>query len=223
MSEFVDGKIVGYNEKTGTLSIIAKYPDAVTLLRRGYERCRIELLDDRSISPKQRNFIYKLFRAVSEHTGMSVDDVKDALKLTYREANFIEEDFSLGDMPMSQAYEFQKFLVRWVIDNDIPCEWRLLDYVDDVEDYVYACLRAKKCCICGKHTDLHHTQRVGMGRDRNEINHIGMRALPLCRVHHEEAHLIGEETFEQRYHLPNGIPIDETICRIYGLKGEADA
>jgi hypothetical protein len=76
----------------------------------------------------------------------------------------------------------------------------------------------KKCAVCGKKTELHHVDAVGMGRNRREIDHIGMRCLPLCRDHHDEAHRIGETAFQEKYHLVP-IEIDQKIAKKYGLKG----
>lgn len=90
--------------------------------------------------------------------------------------------------------------------------------VDDVGDYIYSCLIAKKCCICGRRADLHHVDRVGMGRDRTDIVHEGMEALPLCREHHGQAHTMPDSEFFGLYHLDGGITLDKTLCRIYGLK-----
>ena len=61
--------------------------------------------------------------------------------------------------------------------------------------------------------------RVGMGRDRQEICHIGMRALPLCRAHHEEAHRHGDGRLMEKYHLEE-VAIDGKIAKAYSLKGE---
>ena len=93
----------------------------------------------------------------------------------------------------------------------------MLEYVDDIDDYVLACLTQKKCVICGKKADLNHVDSVGMGRNRDEIIHEGMTVLPLCREHHTEAHTIGRDSFETKYHI-HGVEEDKTICRIYGLK-----
>lgn len=76
----------------------------------------------------------------------------------------------------------------------------------------------KKCCICGKVAELHHVDRVGMGRDREDILHEGMEALPLCRLHHTEAHTMPDADFFERYHIPGGIVLDRTLCRLYGLR-----
>jgi hypothetical protein len=70
---------------------------------------------------------------------------------------------------MSLVCAFQRFLVRFILDWDIPCNFPLLNFVDDIADYVYGCLIHKKCCICGAKADLHHLDHVGMGRNRNEI------------------------------------------------------
>jgi len=126
--------------------------------------------------------------------------------------------FSLSDAPMSIVAAFQSWLARFIVRNDVPTNKPMLEYVDDVQDYVYACLVNKKCPICGKKADIHHVTAVGMGRDRTEIIHEGMEVMPLCREHHQEFHTIGKADFFKKWHLQGGIECDKTICRIYGLK-----
>ncbi len=75
----------------------------------------------------------------------------------------------------------------------------------------------KKCAVCGRKAELHHVDRVGMGRDRREICHIGMQALPLCREHHQEAHQHGDKALLEKYHLAT-VAIDERIAKANGLK-----
>ena len=104
-----------------------------------------------------------------------------------------------------------------------PVFFPALEFVDDIQDYVYSCLVNKKCCICGAHTQLHHVDRVGMGRNREEIIHEGMEAMPLCDKHHTEVHTIGQDSFNNKYHLDGGIVLDKTLCRIYRLKGNKNA
>ena len=97
----------------------------------------------------------------------------------------------------------------------------MLNYVDDIGDYVYSCLINRKCAICGRKAELHHVERVGMGRNRDDIIHDGMECLPLCREHHAEAHTMPDDAFFDRYHLEGGIKLDKTLCKIYGLKRRA--
>lgn len=218
--DIVKGRIVDVDE-SGIVTIKARYDDWYTLCKRGYKECRVQMIDSRPLSDKQRRTCYKLLREIAEYTGESTDRTKDYMKLKFMADNLDDtarELFSLSNAPMSLVCAFQRFLVRFILDWDIPCSFPLLDFVDDVADYIYGCLVAKKCCVCGKPAELHHVDHVGMGRDRDEIIHEGMRAMPLCREHHAEVDMIGQQSFEEKYHLTHGIELDKTLCRIYGLK-----
>lgn len=215
------GRIVGYDQNRRELLIRAPYDDVETMLKREYKKCVVELVDDRPLSDKQRRMCYALLGEIAEYTGNGKDSTKEWMKL-----KFIVEDlgataesiFSLSSAPMSLVCAFQRFLVRFILDWNIPCRFSLLEYVDDVPDFLYSCLITKKCCICGAPTDLHHVDRVGMGRDRGEIIHEGMEVLPLCRTHHTEAHSMADADFFGKYHLTGGIVLDKTLCRIYKIK-----
>ena len=217
----VKGKVVGYDERRGEVLIRAPYDDWYTLTKRGYQSCLVQMVDSRPLSDKQRRMCYALLREISEYTGQGIDSTKEWMKLKFL-ADDLEETadkiFSLSNAPMSLVCAFQRYLIHFILDWDIPCSFSLLEYVDDIPDYIYHCLVTKKCCICGMPTDLHHVDRVGMGRDRTDIIHEGMEALPLCRDHHTEAHTMPDAEFFERYHLPGGVILDKTLCRLYGLK-----
>lgn len=217
----ITGRIEEYDERRGELMIRAPYSDWPTMVKRGYKECLVQLIDSRTLSDKQRRACYALIGAISDHTGVGKDPTKEWLKI-----KFILEDlegtadqiFSLSNAPMSLVCAFQRFLVRFILDWDIPTKFSLLDMVDDVPDYIYACLISKKCVVCGRPAELHHVDRVGMGRDRTDILHEGLEALPLCRGHHTEAHMMPDSEFFEKYHLPGGIELDRTLCRIWKLK-----
>lgn len=220
--DVVRGAITDYDERSGVLTIKAQYPDWVTMVKRGYKNCNVQLIDSRPLSDKQRRACYALLREISDFTGQGTDSTKEWMKLKFLAEDLDEtadKIFSLSNAPMSLVCAFQRFLVRFILEWDIPTRFPLASMVDDIHDYIYACLINRKCCVCGKRADLHHVDRVGMGRDREEIIHEGMEALPLCREHHQECHMIGQQTFNDKYHLDSGIEIDRTICKIYGLKG----
>lgn len=220
--DVVRGAITDYDERSGVLTIKAQYPDWVTMVKRGYKNCNVQLIDSRPLSDKQRRACYALLREISDFTGQGTDSTKEWMKLKFLSEDLDEtadKIFSLSNAPMSLVCAFQRFLVRFILEWDIPTRFPLVSMVDDIHDYIYACLINRKCCVCGKRADLHHVDRVGMGRDREEIIHEGMEALPLCREHHQECHMIGQKTFNDKYHLDSGIEIDRTICKIYGLKG----
>lgn len=125
--------------------------------------------------------------------------------------------FSLSDCDLTTARLFITYLIDFMLENDVPSSRPLAEYADDIERYVYACLIHKKCAVCGRKAELHHVDRVGMGRDRREICHIGMQSLPLCREHHQEAHQHGDAALLKKYHLAT-VAIDERIAKANGLK-----
>lgn len=218
--DIVKGRIVDIDER-GTVTIQCHYDDWRTLLRRRYSDCLVQMIDGRPLSDKQRRTCYKLLREISNFTGMGLDPTKEYMKLKFLVEDLeqtADQMFSLSNAPMSLVCAFQRFLVHFILDWDIPCSFPLLDFVDDVQDYIYACLSSKKCCICGKPCDLHHVDHVGAGRDRDEIIHEGMEVLPLCRDHHTEVHAIGWLTFQEKHHLNGGVVLDKDLCKIYKLK-----
>ena len=215
------GRIVGYDERRSEMLVRVPYGDIHTMLKRDYKECLVQLVDSRPLSDKQRKACYALMNEISDYCGMSRDQTKEYMKLKFLADDLQETTdsiFSLSNAPMSLVCAFQRFLVRFILDWDIPCNFPLLNFVDDVADYVYGCLIHKKCCICGARADLHHIDHVGMGRNRNEIVHEGMEVLPLCREHHTETHTIGQQTFNAKYHIDGGVVVDKTIARIYKLK-----
>lgn len=216
--ETIEGKIVGYDERTQTLQIIAKYPNWEKLTRKSYKTCQIQLMDGRKLTSNQRNMCYALLRDIADYSGESLEDTKTVMKGRFAEANGIHGEISLGDSDVSTIREFQRFLVRFALDFDIPTRVPLMQYVDDAQSYVYGCLVNRKCCICGKRSDLHHVDRVGAGRNRETIIHEGMEVLPLCREHHMEVDQLGDKRFYEKYHIDGGVTLDKNLCRLYGLK-----
>lgn len=221
----VKGRIVGYDERTQELLIRAHYDDWYTMTKRGYRECLVQPIDSRPLSDRQRKMCYALIGEISDYTGQGKHSAKEYLKLRFLADDFGETAdriFSLANAPMSLVCAFQRYLVRFMVEFDIPSQKSLLEYVDDVPDYIYACLIAKKCCITGRPADLHHVHRIGMGRDRDDIIHEGMEVLPLCRELHQEAHTMSDREFFEKYHLPGGVVMDKTLCRIYKVKARKE-
>lgn len=225
LNETVRGKIVDYDEQRGELIIRAPYQDFPTMVRREYETVEIMLVDSRPLSSKQRRSCYAMIREIADWAGDDASEVKQYLKTDFWASELMDTAdtmFSLSNAPMSIVAAFQRWLARFIVRHDVPCKKSLLSYVDDVDDYVYACVIHKKCAICGKPADLHHVDPIGMGRDRETIIHEGMPVLPLCREHHTEAHGMPAEEFLKKYHLNGGIPADKTICKLYRLKARKE-
>ncbi len=215
------GKIIDIKEN-GT-AIIEAPIDIFKFIKQENKECYVEYIDSRSLSDKQRRCCYSLINAIAEWSGSSTQEIKEYFKLEFwadKVDTLADKIFSLSNAPMSLVAEFQRFLITFILDNDVPTKFSLLEYVDDIDHYVYKCLINKKCAVCGKKADLHHLDgsTVGMGNDRTEIDHLGKEAISLCREHHTECHTIGQKEFFNKYHFNNGVIIDKTICKIYNLK-----
>lgn len=177
--------------------------------------------DRRGITPEQRRKAWALMTEIAAFQGQSKEDTyaEQRSAFTLKHLETLQDGlFHLSTATVTTARAFITMLVEIIIEYGIPTKEPLYGLCDDIERYVYACLMNKKCAVCGKKTELHHYDHVGMGRNRREIDHIGMRAYPLCRDHHEEIHRIGEKAFDEKYHL-QPIEIDERIAKKYNLKG----
>jgi len=214
--------------ENGYITLVAPYDDWFTLTKRGYKEAYVELIDSRKVSDKQRRMCFALIGEIAEWQGQSRSETAKDLVNEARTLDFLINElgenadklFSLSDAPMSLVAAYQRYLIRFVIYNGIPTKRPLYEYADDITDYIYSCLIKHKCAVCGRYADLHHIDRVGIGRDRHDIIHEGMEAIPLCREHHGEIHTTGDKTFMERYHFDGGIELDKTLCRIYKLKSK---
>lgn len=222
--ERIRGRIVGYDERRRELLIRAPYDDFITMDRREYQEVDVIPIDSRPLSDRQRKCCYAMLNAIAEWSGEELDILKDHFKLDFIAR--MEEDmelFSLSNARMSVVAAFQSYLARFIVANDVPTRRPMLDYVDDIDDYVYQCVIHKKCPVCGRRAELHHIDAVGMGRNREEIIHEGLEVMSLCREHHTEIHSMGRKAFLVRYHLNGGVIADRTICKIYGLRTKRKA
>ena len=211
----------------GTVLIAANIGQWEKLLDQKTTHVWIDPIDGRQLSDRQRKMCWAMIRDIADWQGQSSSATARDMVNYARKVDFLVSEmqdnadklFSLSDAPMSLVAAYQTYLIRFILEHDIPTRRPMLEYADDINDYVYACLIHKKCFVCGKPADLHHVDTVGMGRDRTEIVHEGMECVPVCREHHTEAHNLGKRSFFDRYHIDRGIALDKTLCRIYKVKG----
>ena len=213
------GKITSINED-GTATIKAQLPLGQAL-HRDVKEVYIDMIDSRPLSDRQRKMCYAMIHAIAEHVGITDEEVKEIFKLDFwaeRVDTLADKIFSLSNAPMSLVAEFQRFLVAFILTHDVPTKRPLREYVDDIEAYTYFCLVRRKCAVCGRRADGHHIDAIGMGNNRDEVQHEGREVMSLCREHHTEIHTIGYQAFMQKYHLNGGVPADKTIMKIYGWR-----
>lgn len=160
----------------------------------------IRIDDNRTITAEQRKKIYATIKDISLYTGHDPEPLKELLKFEYCGISG-QEYFSLSDCSITTARLFINYLIEFILENDIPLSDLAINRTDDIDSYLYSCLKNKRCCICGKKAELHHWDAIGMGRDRTSIDDSKLRKIALCREHHTEAHAIGRDSFEKKYHV----------------------
>lgn len=206
-------KIIGIDENKVLLRV--KNTDGLSR----FNEIEISPIDHRSISGQQRKMCWALIGAISEWSGDTKSSVAETMKLDFltQSGEPLENTFSLSDAPMSVVSEYQRFLIDFIIENEVPTKEPLISYADDFTAYLRKCVYERKCCICGRHADIHHSNldgsRVGMGRNREKMDHVGLSVFPLCRSHHNEIHTMPEKEFLDKYHLPDPVKLDETIWK----------
>ena len=213
------GSVVGETDRG--INIFVPFPERIDKLYDCHESVGVEFVDKRRISAKQRKKAYVLISYIAAWWGYTpLECMKEMLKLMFvGEAETLRRSFSLSDCDMTTARLFITYLVDFCLLHGVDVGEPLYQLSEDIPRYVWACLMNKRCAVCGRKAELHHCNGsvVGMGRNRKEICHIGMRALPLCREHHTEIHTVGQEDFLKRYFL-EPVKIDERIADVYRLR-----
>lgn len=176
-------------------NFIDKPVDVEILVNEGEQRERLL-----QITPDQRKKIYAIIRDIANYIGDSPENTKENLKIEFIQ-NSEYEMFSLSNCSSDLAGDFIDFLTNFSFENGVPMTEHPLKRIDDTERYLATCLKHNVCCICGQHGEVHHVDAIGMGRDRKTYDDSGHRKICLCRGHHTEAHTIGMDAFEQKYHV----------------------
>ena len=220
----LQGKIVDADANWLTIRV----PYTPEYVRQDMQDAVVFLPDGRKHSIDQHGKVWALIGEIALWAGYKAHESSQVNALMKRDfllqrfdrlsAAAIKE-FSMSDVDVSTASLYIDWLVEFILENNIPTKRPVTELCEDVQAAVYSAMMHKRCIVCGGKATLHHVDRVGMGNDRREICHIGMRALPLCwgiNGHHNEAHRIGDRALCEKYHL-EPVVIDEKIARAYRL------
>ena len=180
-------------------------------------RVEIRLDDGRGISADQRKKIFAIIRDIAIWSGDDPESIRQLLTWDFCSRSN-RDAFSLSDTDMTTAKDFLTYLIEFCFRWSVPTKDSLLDQTDDISKYLYLCLANRRCAICNKPAEVHHVDRIGMGRDREQIVHVGLNAIALCREHHTEAHCREKELFAE-YHI-YGIKLDKYLCKRLELRTE---
>lgn len=182
----------------------------------------VNYIDPRKVRPRQRKLYFALLGDIVNWSG----EPKEMIDDLFRQKYWIKtsgNEISLKndtDNTVSDAKKLIDLVVDFIFDNDVPVEvgYELLPRNEGY--FQYRCLMGRKCLICGRHADIHHIDEVGMGRDRNKVNHTKYRLMALCRIHHTEYHKIGPTAFGNKYHINMaGVKLNADELKRIGVQG----
>lgn len=175
------------------------------------------------ISDQQRKLLYALWRDYENYTGTPLDAAEAWFKYQFMLKEDLDEFPSLarGVMSKAVATEFVTFVLEYYLDNGIPFAQRDWYKGADVNRICYAMLMNRICFVCGKpHSDIHHISgfKIGMGNNRNKVNHKGRYVACLCREDHGKVHDGSEIEFFNKNHIVP-IKLNEHDAMALGLGG----
>ena len=176
----------------------------------------LDVPNRKEITVQQRKAVYALFGDIAQHLGYEKEEIKNILKVKYTGATGAKP-FSLSDMKRDEATEFVHFCMDLCIKLDIPIKLTTYKEITKDDYIIKQLLLHRSCVICGKHSDIHHLDTVGMGNNRNHVDNTQQELLPLCRKHHELYHQLGHDTFMNKFHLDHGVKLTHEELKQIGL------
>lgn len=168
------------------------------LIRNCISKGELRIDDGRGITAEQRKKTYAMVKDISDHTGYLPEEQKEWLKYLHIQ-NTGCDYFSLSDCSITTAREFLNTMIDYALKEGIQLAECGLNRTDDIDYYLIACIRHKKCCICGSPADIHHVDAIGMGGDRRHYDDSQNKIIALCRKHHTIAHQRGNAAFLDMY------------------------
>ncbi len=153
-------------------------------------RGELRFEDYRLITSEQRKKIFATIKDFSIYTGYDAEYARQLLTLSFCYEVGIEH-FSLSNCSLEIAREFINYLIEFCIDNEIPLAETAIERTDDINKYLYICVKKSICCCCGKQGIVY---RFNDGKK-----------ISLCNIHYDEAKIKGLKDFEKLY-------------KVYGIK-----
>ena len=177
----------------------------------------IKLDDNRRISAKQQKRIYLTIRDIANHLGYFPKEAERILINDFNE-KYSEQLSNIQNCSMGLARKFLAYLLEFCLQYTVPLSDYAVNRIDNVESYISLCLLYRRCAVCGDVADIHHAldDKIQMGNDRNKINHVGRKVIPLCRIHHTQLHNMSENDFYKKYSI-KPIPLTEEMVKKLGL------
>jgi hypothetical protein len=225
MNEYAEILKYKSTDKGTELLVLVPDKDIKDYLRRfakgGKVKTELRLDDPRYISSEQRKKARALIADIALYTGFEPDFLHKLMKCYYCIENSNEDYFSLSDCSVTTARNYINYLINFCFEYDIPFMDKGLNRTDDINAYLYACIKHRRCSLCNKSADIHHVtgSRIGMGSNRKKVSHSQREVIALCREHHNLVHAKGEEEIFEKYKV-YGIVVDAEMLKELGYKAD---
>lgn len=184
-----------------------------------------DLPDPRRARPRQRRLFFALLGDIHRWSGEPVEWLKEYFYTMYT-VKTAGKEISLADntkSTVSDAVELIDQVIDFIFEWSVPLNDSYMLLPRDEEHFQFECIKYRRCLICGQHADINHVDEVGMGRNREKLDHTKARLSALCREHHQEWHQIGNIAFYNKYRLTNlGVKVNAETLRKIGVKGDYD-
>lgn len=198
-----NGKITAVRNNGSSADLVVRINNsnlAAVIMDKQATDVMLQIVDGRTLSLDQRRKIYATLRDISLYTGYTPEETKEVMK--YVHITLTGSDyFSLSDCSMDLARSFINTLTDFCLEYGVIASDLLSNRTDDINTYLYQCIKHKKCAVCGREGEIHHWDAIGMGNDRRHYDDTDNRKICLCRMHHTIAHQKGVKDFERDYHV----------------------
>lgn len=185
--------------------------------RNGIAAAEIRIDDGRAITADQRKKIFATVKDIAVYTGDNPEYIRGILLYDYC-AKTGEMPFSLSNCSVSQARDYLSHIIDFVLEWNIPLTGLGIDRTEDVDRYLYSCIKFRRCAITGQaNADIHHIDAVGMGGNRNQVDHSQLRLIALSRKWHNRVHEQGGQEIFDKYKI-YGIKVDTATLKHIGIK-----
>ncbi|WP_129600596.1 putative HNHc nuclease [Anaerophilus nitritogenes] len=216
MNEYAE--IKGYrNTENGTeLLVLIPERQFQTKIKRFAENKKVKAMiridDNRHITIEQLRKAHVLMAEIATYLGYYMEWFKSLMKSWYVEVyGDLKDGFSMANMSVDQARRFINLIIEFAFEMDIPLRYKDMPIIVEINDYLYICLRYKKCAICGEKAEVHHWDTVGANGGR-KYDDSKLRKIALCDKHHrlysDSMHNIGRDEFAKKYHVHGIIYIE---------------
>lgn len=184
-----------------------------------------ELADKRKMRVRQRRLFFALINDIVQWSVMPQEYVKDMFYLQY--SAYTGKEISLADSSKTSVSDVNVLIdlvIDFMFEWNVPFKEGYKQLPREEQYFIYQCCRHRRCLVCGDYADIHHLDTVGMGMNRDHVDHTQKHVMPLCRTHHENYHQLGAKKFAELYHVPvNGIKLDAETLKKLGVKGNYES